>query len=165
MRHIVTLDADTALPPGALREMVAIAAHPLNRPRLATSASGAVTVVRGHGMLQPRVATPLATAAGSSTVHGTWFHSLFAGQPGLDPYSAASSEVYQDLFDEGTATGKGLIDVQAAAQVLAHRLPEGQILSHDLLEGSLMRCAGVSDVVLVEPAPMHADVAASRIHR
>jgi cyclic beta-1,2-glucan synthetase len=165
MRHIVTLDADTALPPGALRELISIAAHPLNRPRLATSASGAVTVVRGHGMLQPRVATPLATAAGSSTVHGTWFHSLFAGQPGLDPYSAASSEVYQDLFDEGSATGKGVIDVQAAAQVLAHRLPEGQVLSHDLLEGSLMRCAGVSDVSLVEPAPMHADVAASRIHR
>ncbi|MFT7774788.1 GH36-type glycosyl hydrolase domain-containing protein [Roseateles sp.] len=165
IRHLITLDADTALPPGALRELVAIAAHPLNRPRLGTSASGAVTVVRGHGMLQPRVATPLATAAGSSTVHGTGFHSLFAGQPGLDPYSAASSEVYQDLFDEGSATGKGLIDVQAAARVLAHRLPEGQVLSHDLLEGSLMRCAGVSDVVLVEPAPMHADVAASRIHR
>lgn len=165
VRHLVTLDADTALPPGALREMVAIAAHPLNRPRVARSAAGAVTVVRGHGMLQPRVATPLATAAGSSTVHGTWFHSLFAGQPGLDPYSAASSEVYQDLFDEGSATGKGLIDVQAAAEVLAHRLPEGQVLSHDLLEGSLMRCAGISDVVLMEPAPLHADVAASRIHR
>ncbi|MBL8278639.1 MAG: carbohydrate-binding protein [Pelomonas sp.] len=165
VRHLVTLDADTALPPGALREMVAIAAHPLNRPRVAHTPEGAVTVVRGHGMLQPRVATPLATAAGSSTVHGTWFHSLFAGQPGLDPYSAASSEVYQDLFDEGSATGKGLIDVRAAAQVLAHRLPEGQVLSHDLLEGSLMRCAGVSDVVLVEAAPMHADVAASRIHR
>ncbi len=165
IRHLVTLDADTALPPGALREMVAIAAHPLNRPRLQTHASGAVTVVRSHGMLQPRVATPLATAAGSSTVHGTWFHSLFAGQPGLDPYSAASSEVYQDLFDEGSAAGKGLIDVHAAAEVLAHKLPEGQVLSHDLLEGSLMRCAGISDVVLVEAAPMHADVAASRIHR
>ena len=165
IRHLVTLDADTALPPGTLREMVAIAAHPLNRPRLHDGPHGAVTVVRGHGMLQPRVATPLATAAGSSTVHGTWFHSLFAGQPGLDPYSAASSEVYQDLFDEGSASGKGLIDVQAAAKVLAHRLPEGQVLSHDLLEGSLMRCAGASDVVLVEAAPMHADVAASRIHR
>ncbi|KQW51969.1 hypothetical protein ASD88_05035 [Pelomonas sp. Root662] len=165
IQHIITLDADTALPPGALREMVAIAAHPLNRPRLHRSDTGAITVVRGHGMLQPRVATPLATAAGSSTVHGTWFHSLFAGQPGLDPYSAASSEVYQDLFDEGSGTGKGLIDVHAAAQVLSHRFPEGQVLSHDLLEGSLMRCAGVSDVILVEPAPMHADVAASRIHR
>ncbi|MFG6458312.1 GH36-type glycosyl hydrolase domain-containing protein [Roseateles sp. BYS96W] len=165
MRHLVTLDSDTALPPGALRDLVAIAAHPLNRPHVHTSPRGAVTVTQGHGMLQPRVATPLATAAGSSTVHGTWFHSLFAGQPGLDPYSAATSEVYQDLFDEGSATGKGLIDVHAAAQVLAHRLPEGQVLSHDLLEGSLMRCAGVSDVVLVEAAPMHADVAASRIHR
>ncbi|RZJ08479.1 MAG: carbohydrate-binding protein, partial [Rubrivivax sp.] len=165
IQHIVTLDSDTALPPGALRELVAIAAHPLNRPRVATNAHGAVTVVHGHGMLQPRIATPLATAAGSSTVHGTWFHSLFAGQPGLDPYSTAASEVYQDVFDEGSSTGKGLIDVHAAAQVLAHRLPQGQVLSHDLLEGSLMRCAGVSDVVLVEAAPMHADVAASRIHR
>lgn len=165
IRHLVTLDSDTALPPGALRELVAIAAHPLNRPRVQQSPGGAITVVHGHGMLQPRIATPLATAAGSSTVHGTWFHSLFAGQPGVDPYSAAASEVYQDVFDEGSAAGKGLIDVYAAAQVLAHRLPEGQVLSHDLLEGSLMRCAGVSDVVLVEAAPMHADVAASRIHR
>ncbi|MFK4709104.1 cyclic beta-1,2-glucan synthetase [Roseateles asaccharophilus] len=165
IRHLVTLDSDTALPPGALRELVAIAAHPLNRPRVASTPRGGVTVVHGHGMLQPRIATPLATAAGSSTVHGTWFHSLFAGQPGLDPYSTASSEVYQDLFDEGSASGKGLIDVQAAALVLAHRLPESQVLSHDLLEGSLMRCAGVSDVTLMEPAPMHADVAASRIHR
>jgi cyclic beta-1,2-glucan synthetase len=165
IRHLVTLDSDTALPPGALRELVAIAAHPLNRPRVASEAGGGLAVVHGHGMLQPRIATPLATAAGSSTVHGTWFHSLFAGQPGLDPYSTASSEVYQDLFEEGSATGKGLIDVQAAAAVLAHRLPEGQVLSHDLLEGSLMRCAGVSDVTLVEAAPMHADVAASRIHR
>ena len=75
---------------------------------------------------------------------------------------------YQEGQDDAPtviATGKGLIDVHAAAQVLAHRLPEGQVLSHDLLEGSLMRCAGASDVVLVEAAPMHADVAASRIHR
>ena len=73
--------------------------------------------------------------------------------------------MYQDLFGEGTFTGKGLIHVQAAAEVLGHRLPDHQVLSHDLLEGALMRCAGLSEVSFVEEAPMHADVAASRLHR
>ena len=71
----------------------------------------------------------------------------------------------EDLFREGSFSGKGLLNVRAMHAVLSARLPEGRVLSHDLLEGSLMRCAGVSDVVLVEAAPMHADVAASRIHR
>ena len=95
----------------------------------------------------------------------TPYHWLFAGQCGIDPYSAASSEVYQDLFGEGSFTGKGLLNVQAMQAVLAGRLPEGQVLSHDLLEGSLARCAAVSDITLIEDAPFHADVAASRVHR
>jgi cyclic beta-1,2-glucan synthetase len=90
---------------------------------------------------------------------------MFAGQCGIDPYSAASSEVYQDLFGEGSFTGKGLLHVQALHAVLGGRLPEGQVLSHDLLEGALARCAAVSDVTLIEDAPFHADVAASRLHR
>jgi cyclic beta-1,2-glucan synthetase len=156
-RYIVTLDSDTQLPPGRLRELVGVAAHPANRPRL--SADGR-RVVRGWGILQPRLVTPLPSPA-----EDTLYHRLFAGQCGIDPYSVASSEVYQDLFEEGSFTGKGLLDVQAMHAVLAGRLPEGQVLSHDLLEGSLARCAAVTDVMLIEDAPFHAEVAASRVHR
>jgi cyclic beta-1,2-glucan synthetase len=156
-RYIVTLDSDTQLPPGRLRELVGVAAHPANRPQL--SADGR-RVVRGWGILQPRLVTPLPLPA-----EDTLFHRLFAGQCGIDPYSAASSEVYQDLFGEGSFTGKGLLDVQAMQAVLGGRLPEGQVLSHDLLEGALARCAAVTDIALIEDAPFHAEVAASRVHR
>ncbi|MGL6111359.1 MAG: GH36-type glycosyl hydrolase domain-containing protein [Rubrivivax sp.] len=155
--YIVTLDSDTQLPPGRLRELVGVASHPHNRPRL--DAAGR-RVLSGHGILQPRIVTPL-----PAPCEVTPYHWLFAGQCGIDPYSAASSEVYQDLFDEGTFTGKGLLDVRAMHAVLTGRLPEGQVLSHDLLEGSMARCAAVSDITLIEDAPFHADVAASRVHR
>ena len=155
--YIVTLDSDTQLPPGSLRELVGVAAHPLNLPRVNLAQR---RVTSGYGILQPRVATPLPRAG-----EATPFHWLFAGQGGVDPYSAASSEIYQDLFGEGTFTGKGLLHVQALHVVLGARLPEGAVLSHDLLEGSIARCGGVSDIVLLEEAPMHADVAASRLHR
>ena len=157
VRYIVTLDSDTQLPPGQLRELVGVAAHPHNQPQL--DATGR-TVVRGYSILQPHVATPLPDAQ-----NATPYRWLFAGQCGIDPYSAATSEVYQDLFGEGTFTGKGLLHVQAVHAVLSGRLPEGQVLSHDLLEGAMGRCAAVTDVTLIEDAPAHADVAASRVHR
>jgi len=157
IRSVVTLDSDTDMPPGRLRELVAIHAHPLNAPVLDAARR---RVVQGYAILQPRVAVPL-PPAGSVTA----FYWLFSGQWGVDPYSAASSEVYQDLFGEGTYTGKGLLDVQAVHTLLAGRLPAEQVLSHDLLEGALARCATVSDVTLVEDAPAHPDVAASRLHR
>jgi cyclic beta-1,2-glucan synthetase len=156
-RYIVTLDSDTQLPPGRLRELVGVAAHPANRPRLSPDRR---RVVAGYGILQPHLATPLPQRS-----EDTWFHRMFAGQSGIDPYSAASAEVYQDLFGEGSFTGKGLLDVQALHAVLSGSLPEGQVLSHDLLEGALVRCAAVTDVTLIEDAPFHAEVAASRVHR
>ncbi|MDO8284192.1 MAG: glucoamylase family protein [Rhodoferax sp.] len=157
VKYVVTLDSDTQLPPGRLRELVGIAAHPHNQPRLD---AGGRFVASGYGILQPRIATPLPMATDV-----TPYHWLFAGQCGIDPYSAASSEVYQDLFSEGTFTGKGLLHVQAVHAVLTDRLPVGQILSHDLLEGSVARCAAVTDITVIEEAPFHADVAASRVHR
>ena len=156
-RFIVTLDSDTQLPPGRLRELVGVADHPTNRPRL--SADGR-RVEAGYGILQPRLVTPLPLAR-----EDTVFHRMFAGQCGIDPYSVASSEVYQDLFREGSFTGKGLLDVQAMHAVLGGSLPVDQVLSHDLLEGALARCAAVTDVSLIEDAPFHAEVAASRVHR
>ena len=156
-RYVVTLDGDTQLPPGRLRELVGVAAHPHNQPHVDAATR---RVTRGYGILQPRVVTPL-----PAPKDFTLYHWLFAGQCGIDPYSAASSEVYQDVFREGTFTGKGLLNVSAMHAVLAKRLPDGQVLSHDLLEGALARCAAVTDITVIEDAPFHADVAASRVHR
>jgi cyclic beta-1,2-glucan synthetase len=155
--YIVTLDSDTQLPPGRLRALVSVAAHPANQPRLDPTRR---FVQQGYGILQPRVVTPLPARS-----EFTLFHWLFAGQCGIDPYSAPTSEVYQDLFGEGTFTGKGLLHVAALHTVLSGRLPSGQILSHDLLEGAIARCAAVSDLTVIEDAPFHADVAAARVHR
>jgi cyclic beta-1,2-glucan synthetase len=156
-RYIVTLDGDTQLPPGRLRELVGVAAHPHNQPVVDPVTH---TVTRGYAILQPHVATPLPAPRDM-----TLYHWLFAGQCGIDPYSAASSEVYQDVFREGSFSGKGLLHVAAMHAVLHRRLPEGRVLSHDLLEGSLARCAAVTDITVIEDAPFHADVAASRVHR
>ena len=155
--YVLTLDSDTQLPPGALRALLAVAAHPANQPVLALDGR---RVASGFGVLQPRTVLPLAADA-----QRTPYHWLFAGQPGSDPYSAASSEVYQDLFGEGSFTGKGLLHVASAHAVLGGRLPDGQVLSHDLLEGALLHAAAVSDVAVIEDAPAHAGVAAARAHR
>ncbi|SEL62363.1 cyclic beta-1,2-glucan synthetase [Roseateles sp. YR242] len=157
LRHLVTLDSDTDMPPGRLRALVGTAAHPMNRPRLAPDGR---RVVEGYAILQPRVLAPM-----PEDREGTPYHRLFGGQFGIDPYSAVSSEIFQDLFGEGSFTGKGLLDVRATHAVLNGRLPEGQVLSHDLLEGSIARCAGVSDITVVEDSPMHADAAHARLHR
>ena len=155
--YVVTLDSDTGLPPGGLRELVSIAAHPLNAPQI-DAATG--RVVAGFGILQPRIVTPFPTREERS-----FFHWMFAGQCGIDPYSSGASDVYQDLFGIGSFTGKGLLDVRALHATLDRRLPDGAVLSHDLLEGTVARCAVVSDLVLIEDHPHHAGVAASRIHR
>jgi cyclic beta-1,2-glucan synthetase len=155
--YVVTLDSDTQLPPGRLRELVGVAAHPHNRPNVDAERR---RVVSGYGILQPRIATPLPAPRDF-----TLYHWLFAGECGIDPYSAASSEVYQDVFDEGAYSGKALLNVRAMHEVLHGRMPEGLVLSHDLIEGSLVRCAAVTDISLIEDAPFHADVAASRVHR
>ena len=157
IRYIVTLDADTDMPPGRLHDLVGLAAHPLNQPRVDPLTH---RVVAGYGILQPRIETPLPAP---TTVTG--YHRLFSGQCGIDPYSAANSELYQDVFGEGSFTGKGLLNVAAIYQTLVGRLPDNQVLSHDLLEGAIARCASVSDITLLEDAPVHADVAASRLHR
>ncbi|MDP3343232.1 MAG: glucoamylase family protein [Hydrogenophaga sp.] len=156
-RYLLTLDSDTQLPPGRLRALVGVALHPENQPRL--DASGQ-RVVQGYGILQPRVVAPLPAQA-----RPTPWQWLMAGQQGIDPYSATTSDVYQDLLGEGSFTGKGLLHVATLHAVLGARLPTEQVLSHDLLEGALVRCGVVSDVTLIEPEPEHVDAAAARLHR
>ena len=157
IQYIVTLDSDTGLPPTALRELVSIAAHPLNTPHI-DAASRRVT--GGYGILQPRVVLPL-----PQLHERTPFHALFAGECGIDPYSNQTSDLYQDLFGMGSFTGKGLLNVKALYAVLDQRFADETVLSHDLLEGSISRCAHVSDVVLIEDHPHHAGVDDSRQHR
>jgi cyclic beta-1,2-glucan synthetase len=158
VRYVITLDTDTQLPRDAAAQFVATMAHPLNRPVIG-GAADAPRVVQGHGILQPRVGISLATSNRSR------YGRLSAGETGIDPYTRAISDVYQDLFDEGSFIGKGIYDVDAFEQVLGGRLPEDQILSHDLLEGGYARSGLLSDVELIEEAPTRYDADVQRRHR
>ena len=157
VRYVITLDADTRLPIGTVRQLVGTAAHPLNWPR-ADPTTG--RIVEGYALLQPRI-TPRLPPRTSSSV----YQRLFSAPSGVDAYAAAVSDVYQDLFGEGSYTGKGLYDVSAFETALANRVPENAVLSHDLFEGIFARCALISDVELFEDFPSHSEVAATRNHR
>jgi cyclic beta-1,2-glucan synthetase len=156
VRYVITLDADTRLPRGTVDRLVGTMAHPLNRPRL-DPASG--RVVDGYAVLQPRVTPPL------PGVRSSFFQRLSSGPAGIDPYASAVSDVYQDLWGEGSYTGKGIYDVDAFEAALARRVPDNTLLSHDLLEGVYARAGLVTDVELFESAPAHYGVAAARQHR
>ena len=156
VRYVVTLDADTRLPRGAVERLVGTMAHPLNGPRLDP---GRRRVVEGYAVLQPRVTPPLPGRDGS------WFQRVSSGPAGVDPYAAAVSDVYQDLWGEGSYTGKGIYEVDAFEAALAGRVPENALLSHDLFEGVFARAGLVTDVELFESAPTHYGVAATRQHR
>ena len=153
VQYVIALDSDTQLPRDAARELVSTLAHPLNRP-LYDEKLGRIT--RGYSILQPRVATTMESSSRSR------FAKLFAGEPGIDPYTRAVSDLYQDLFAEGSFVGKGIYDVTAFSQALGRRLPENRILSHDLLEGAYARAGLVSDVVLFEDYPSAYTVDVSR---
>ena len=156
VRYVITLDADTRLPRGAVDRLVGTMAHPLNRPRFDPERR---RVVEGYAVLQPRVTPPLPGHEGS------FFQRLSSGPAGIDPYAAAVSDVYQDLWGEGSYTGKGIYDVDAFEASLAGRVPENALLSHDLFEGVFARAGLVTDVELFESAPSHYGVAAARQHR
>ncbi len=156
VRYCLTLDSDTRLPRDAARQLIGIIEHPLNRPAL-DPAVGRVT--SGYGILQPRVSVTYASAAGSL------FARLYSGHTGVDPYTTAVSDTYQDLFGEGIFTGKGLYDVDAFTASLADSVPENTLLSHDLFEGLHARVALVSDVELVDEYPASVLTHARREHR
>ena len=154
---MLTLDSDTRLPRDAARRLIGKLGHPLNRP---VWEPGAGRSSRGFGILQPRVTPSLPMNEASS-----YFQRAFSTPPGLDPYAFAVSDVYQDLFGEGSFTGKGIYDVDAVIAATADRIPENRILSHDLLEGNYARSGLVTDVEVVEQFPMSYEVAAARTHR
>jgi cyclic beta-1,2-glucan synthetase len=157
VRFVITLDADTQLPRGAAGRLIGTMAHPLNRPRLEPREG---RVVEGYGILQPRIAPTLPTER-----EGSLFRRVFSGPAGIDPYAAAVSDVYQDLFAEGSYTGKGIYDVDAFERSLQGRVPENTLLSHDLFEGLFARAGLVTDVELFEDFPARYEVSAARQHR
>ncbi len=156
VRYVIALDADTQLPADSARQMVAAMLHPLNRPVL--DASGR-RVVAGHAVLQPRVASALPLACGSR------YERLWRSAPGIDPAARGASNVYQDLFGEGSFIGKGIYEVDTFRRVLEDRLPNDTVLSHDLIEGCYLRSGVLGDVQLVEPWPARYSDDAARRHR
>jgi cyclic beta-1,2-glucan synthetase len=155
-KYCITLDSDTQLPRDAARALIGIASHPLNRPVIDPRLR---RVTGGYGILQPRISVTMASAAGSL------FARTYAGHTGVDPYTTAVSDVYQDLFGEGIFTGKGLYDIDAFMTALENRVPENALLSHDLFEGIHARAALVTDVELVDDYPSNVLTHARRQHR
>ena len=157
VRYVITLDADTQLPRETVGRLIGKMAHSLNKPRL-DAARG--RVIEGYAIMQPRVTPALPLGQESSL-----FARIFSRATGIDPYAAAVSDLYQELFDEGSYTGKGIYDVEAFEAALDGRVPDSSLLSHDLFEGVFARAALVSDVEVVEEFPTRYDVAALRHHR
>jgi len=144
IKYVITLDSDTQLPLGSAWKLIGTMAHPLNRAWVDKKKK---RVTSGYGILQPRITVSLPDITGSpyTRMHGN--------EPGIDPYTRASSDVYQDLFAEGSYIGKGIYDVDTFQQVLNGQFLENRILSHDLLEGCYIRSGLVSDVQLFEKYP------------
>ena len=157
VRYVITLDADTRMPRETARRLVGKMAHPLNHPRFDASLR---RIVEGYGVLQPRVTPSLPIGR-----EGSLFQRIFSSMSGIDPYAAAVSDVYQDLFGDGSYTGKGIYDVDAFEAALDGRVPDGTLLSHDLFEGTFARAGLASDIEVVEEFPSRYDVAAARQHR
>ncbi|MFO7704722.1 MAG: glucoamylase family protein [Halopseudomonas sp.] len=156
IRYVITLDTDTHLPRDTARALVGNMAHPLNRP-VYDAARG--RIVEGYAILQPRASISLNSAGRSR------FARLYAGESGIDPYTREVSDVYQDIFAEGSFIGKGIYDVDAFRLAVDGRFPENLILSHDLLEGGYARSALITDVDLIEDYPPTYAMDASRRHR
>jgi len=156
IRFVLTLDADTVLPRDTARRLIATLAHPLNRPVLSDDGR---RVVAGYAVLQPRVSFLYKAGLRSR------FAGIFAHSAGIDPYSSASSDVYQDLFGAGTFTGKGLYDVDTFHATVGRAFPENRVLSHDLIESNFARCGLVTDVEVFDDFPAKHNAYAKREHR
>ena len=157
VRYVITLDADTRLPRGAAARLVGTMAHPLNRPRFSDREG---RVVEGYAIVQPRITPSLPVDHPSSLSQR-----IFSGPGGIDPYSSAVSDVYQDLFQEGSYTGKGIYDIDAFEAALEGKAPENALLSHDLFEGIFARVALATDIELFDEFPSCYEAIAARQDR
>ena len=156
IRYIITLDADTDLVLNTGLELVGAMAHILNKPVLDKQKN---VVIDGYGIMQPRIGVDL-TASKRSL-----FAEIFAGNGGVDSYTNAISDTYQDNFGEGIYTGKGIYDLKTFEKVLDNAIPENTVLSHDLLEGNYLRCGLVSDIMLMDGYPYKYNSFMTRLHR
>ena len=156
IKHIIALDSDTQLPREAAWKLIATMAHPLNQAVYDETKN---RVVQGYGILQPRVASDFPKGKTSLYLR------LQGDMKGIDPYTLASSDVYQDIFQEGTFIGKGIYNVEVFEKVIGGRFPENRILSHDLLESCYTRSGLLSDVVLYEDNPSNYEADIKRQHR
>ncbi len=156
VHYVITLDSDTQLPRGTAHGMVGAMAHPLNRavidPQLRI-------VTEGYGILQPRVGVSVHSASRSRLA------ALYSGQTGFDIYTRAVSDTYQDLYGEGSFTGKGIYEVATLHAVLDRRFPRNSLLSHDLIEGAYARAGLVTDIEVIDDYPSHYSAFRRRQHR
>lgn len=153
-KYIITLDADTILPMGTAKRLIGAMSHILNRPQIEDE-----RVIKGYGLMQPKVGVTL------EGKNKTEFTKLFAGDVGIDAYSTAYFDLYQDIFHEGIFTGKGILDIDVFYKVVNKEIPEDSILSHDLLEGELARTALISEVEVIDGYPSYYSSSCLRLHR
>ncbi len=156
LKYIITLDADTKLPRDSAKKLIGAMAHVLNKPYIDIKSK---KVLRGHGLMQPRI------SVSNSSANKTMFARIFSGETGMDLYTNAISDVYEDLFGEGIFTGKGIYDIDAFYNILKNEIPENSVLSHDLLEGSYVRAALLTDVELIDGYPAYYNSSCKRLHR
>ncbi|MFH2047567.1 MAG: glucoamylase family protein [Pseudomonadota bacterium] len=156
VKYVITLDMDTQLPRDAAWQFIGAMAHPLNRSQYNKDKQ---RIGEGYGILQPRVAESL------PGMNRSRYAAMCGNEPGIDPYTRTVSDVYQDLFGEGSFIGKGIYEVDAFEQTLKGRFPENRILSHDLLEGCYARSGLLSDVMVYEEYPSHYNADVNRRHR
>ncbi|MGA2362560.1 MAG: glucoamylase family protein [Candidatus Aminicenantales bacterium] len=156
VKYVITLDTDTQLPRDSAWQFVGAMAHPLNRARYDEDKQ---RIGEGYGILQPRMAVSL------PGMNRSRYARLCGSEPGIDPYTRIVSDVYQDVFGEGSFIGKGIYDVDVFEGVLKGRFPENRILSHDLVEGCYARAGLLSDVLLYEEYPSRYSVDVNRRHR
>lgn len=155
-KYVITLDADTQLGLDTAKKLIGTARHPLNRPVFDERCG---RVVAGYGIIQPRISISLESSSRSI------FAAVFSGHTGIDPYTTAVSDVYQDLFGEGSFTGKGLYEIDAFEAALKGRVPENRVLSHDLFEGLFARVALATDIELLDDYPSSYTSFIHRQHR
>ena len=142
IKYIITLDSDTSLDLNTASKLIGAMSHVLNMPVIENN-----KVIDGYGIMQPRIGMDLLLS------QKTYFVELYSMKGGIDCYTNAISDIYQDYFEEGIFTGKGIYDVDVYNEILEDEFPENTILSHDLLEGNFLRCGLLTDVMLLDGYP------------